>query len=101
MKLVIVDTSAVDVLVLNRSYTLWSKNNSPSPSSNICPGTLLFEDILPPTFEDSGNAYELPPTYNAYILGSLDLQVDCSYKIIVTVTKSRDSRLWWSDVRET
>lgn len=99
MKLSITDTASMEVPVLLRSYTLWS-NSSQTPSSDMCPGTLLFEDILPLTYEDGGHTYALPPTYKVQSHGTLSPDVDCSYSIAVCVTKSSDSRLWRSHVRD-
>lgn len=99
MKLSIRDTAYAEVPVFLRSYTLWSKPSG-TPSSEMCPGTLLFEDILPLTYEDGGHTYDLPPTYKVQLPGPTGLDVDCSYNITVCVTKSSDSRLWRSHIRD-
>lgn len=99
MKLWIMDTISAEVPVLVRSYTLWNKS-AQTPPSHVCPGTLLFEDTLPLSYEDGGHSYDLPPTYKTKLPGSLSLDVDCSYHITICVTKSSDSRLWRSNVRD-
>lgn len=99
MKLSITDTAHAEVPVFLRSYTLWSKP-SQTPSPDMCPRTLLFEDILPLTYEDGGHTYDLPPTYKVQFPNPPGLGVDCSYNVTVCVTKSSDSRLWRSHIRD-
>lgn len=100
MNLTVTDAAAISVSVLDRSHTLWKKADGQQTSQPICPGTLLFEDVLPFTFENGGKTYDLPPTYKIELPGTMHFYADCKYSIVVRTTRSRESLRWRSDIKE-
>ncbi|KIK68976.1 hypothetical protein GYMLUDRAFT_629398 [Collybiopsis luxurians FD-317 M1] len=70
--------------IVDESYELWSKK----PESPICPETLDFAVILPPTFRDGDRECPLPPSHRISLAGIPGLCSQCSYTLkVITVVR--------------
>lgn len=67
----------VSTTFLSTTYVLWTASHG-----QRCPRTIAFETILPLTFDDGGQAWALPPTFE-----SSEPRAACSYSLAVELSR--------------
>ncbi|KAG7451594.1 uncharacterized protein BT62DRAFT_991108 [Guyanagaster necrorhizus] len=83
---------------LSRSVTLWDCDQQEDVT---CSTSLPFSLFLPLRFEDNGQSYPLPPSFQYYHSGIPGLLVTSVYTLVVSVACVRRPRLLLPDKTET
>lgn len=97
MSLVVSAGSSKEVETLSSTYALW-KHDPTNPKK--CPGSIPFFCALPATFEDGGESFPLPPTYEATFLSVPGLVASCTYTLSVSVVKGLLLKGYWTDTKK-
>ncbi|SJL10153.1 uncharacterized protein ARMOST_13537 [Armillaria ostoyae] len=91
-------SGARSISTLSRSVTLWDCDRAVNAS---CSTSLPFSLLLPLRFEDSGQSYPLPPSFQYYQSGVPGLLITSVHTLVVSVACARRPRLLLPDKVET
>lgn len=78
-------SGARSISTLSHSVTLWDCGRA----KNATYSTLPFSLLLPLRFEDSGQSYPLPPSFQYYQSGIPGLLITSVYTLVVSVACAR------------
>ncbi|KAJ7703057.1 hypothetical protein B0H17DRAFT_1041441 [Mycena rosella] len=91
------DCGSIVQKIVDERTTLWDVSKS-----GRCPSVVGFALAFPMTYKDQNRVYRLPPSYETVVLGSPLLVVKLSYKLSVTITKTKSRRIaFWKTACKT